>query len=94
MRKIRFGIIGCTKIANRSSLPALINSNFAELEIIGSRDIEKAKEFANKFKCKNFGTYDDVIENKNVDAVYISVPTGLHQEWAEKAAKSGKRVLC
>ena len=94
MGKIKFGIIGCSKIANRSSLPAIINSDFAELEIIGSRDIEKAKKFANKFKCKNFGIYEDVIESKNVDAVYISVPTGLHKKWAEKAAKAGKHVLC
>lgn len=94
MKKIRFGIIGCSKIANRSSLPAIINSDFSELEIIGSRDIEKAKKFADKFKCKNFGTYEEVIENKNVDAIYISVPTGLHQEWAKKAAKAGKHVLC
>jgi dTDP-3,4-didehydro-2,6-dideoxy-alpha-D-glucose 3-reductase len=94
LKKIRFGIIGCSKIADRSLLPAIINSDFAELEIIGSRDIEKAEKFANKFKCKNFGTYDDVIDGKNVDAIYISVPTGLHQKWAEKAAKSGKHVLC
>jgi predicted dehydrogenase len=94
LKKIKFGIIGCSKIADRSLLPAIINSDFAELEMIGSRDIEKAKKFANKFKCKNFGTYDEVIDGKNIDAVYISVPTGLHQEWAEKAAKSGKHVLC
>ncbi len=95
MKKIRFGIIGCSKIAYRSLLPAIIKSDYAELVIIGSRDKEKANKFAKDFNPRlGIGTYDDVINEKNVDAIYISVPIGLHQKWSEKAAKSGKHVLC
>ncbi|MGI0060957.1 MAG: Gfo/Idh/MocA family protein [Nitrosotalea sp.] len=92
--KLRFGVIGCSGIAERSTIPAIKNSQFAELQMIGSRSEKKAEEFARKFGCQNFGTYEEILENKEVDAVYISVPIGLHEEWTAKAAKAGKHVLC
>ena len=92
--KLKFGIIGCSRIAERSVIPAISNSEFGELKMIGSRSMEKAQQFANKFKCAKFGTYEDVINDNDVDAVYISLPVGLHEEWTVKAAKSGKHVLC
>lgn len=94
MKKLRFGIIGCSRIAESSVISSILNSKYAELEIIGSRTEKKSKQFANKFKCKNFGNYDDVLESDNVDAVYVSLPVGLHKEWTIKAAKSGKHILC
>lgn len=93
-QKIRFGIIGCSKIANRSTIPAMKNSNFAELKMISSRSNEKAKKFARFFGCENFGTYNDVIQSEEIDAVYISLPIGLHEEWSIKASEAGKHVLC
>ncbi len=92
--KIRFGIIGCSNIAEISTIPAIKESKFAKLEFIGSRDKKKAKIFAEKFNCKKFGTYEDVIKSKNVDAVYISTPVALHEIWAIKAAKNKKNILC
>jgi predicted dehydrogenase len=92
--KLRFGIIGCSRIASSSTIPAIINSEFSELAMIGSRSEEKGKQFAEKFNCKKFGTYDEVLEDKSIDAVYISLPVGLHEEWTIKAAKSGKHILC
>lgn len=92
--KIRFGIIGCSKIANRSTIPAILNSNSAQLEMIGSRSLDTARTFVKKFGCKKFGSYEEVIQCKDIDAVYISLPIALHEEWAIKAAKSGKHVLC
>lgn len=94
MKKLRFGIIGCSRIAESSVIPSILNSKYAELEIIGSRTRKKSKQFANKFKCKNIGNYDDVLESDNVDAVYVSLPVGLHKEWTIKAAESGKHILC
>ena len=94
MKKLRFGIIGCSRIAESSVIPSIQNSKYSDLEIVGSRNTKKSKDFANKFKCKNFGSYEDVLENDNVDAVYISVPVGLHEKWATKAAKNGKHILC
>jgi NDP-hexose-3-ketoreductase len=92
MEPLKFGIIGCSRIAKRSVIPAIIKSEFAELEIIGSRSTDKAKEFAKEFNCKKFGTYEDVILDDSVDVVYISTPIGIHVEWSKKATSSGKHV--
>ena len=92
LKKMKFGIIGCSRIAKRSVIPAILKSEFAELEIIGSRSTDKAKEFANEFKCEKFGTYEDVISNDAVDVVYISTPIDTHAEWSNKATAAGKHV--
>jgi NDP-hexose-3-ketoreductase len=94
MNSIKIGIIGCSRIAKRSVIPAIIKSKYAEIEIIGSRIENKAKEVSKEFNCKKYGTYEDVIKNKSVDAVYISTPIGTHEEWAIKAASEGKHVYC
>ena len=92
MTRLKFGIIGCSRIAKRSVIPAIIKSEFAELEIIGSRSTDKAKEFANEFKCEKFGTYEDVISDDSVDVVYISTPIDTHAEWSNKATAAEKHV--
>ena len=92
MEPLKFGIIGCSRIAKRSVIPAIIKSEFAELEIIGSRSTDKAKEFAKDFNCKKFGSYEDVISDDSVDIVYISTPIGTHEEWSIKAIAAGKHV--
>jgi len=92
--KTRFGIIGCSSIAKKSAIPAIIIGKNSTLEMIGSRTITKAKKFAKEFSCSKFGNYDDVLKNDDIDAVYISLPMNLHEKWTIKAAKSGKHVLC
>ena len=92
--KIKFGVIGCSRISQRSVIPAIINSKNSEIEMIGSRSLEKAEQFSNEFNCEKFGNYDDVISNNDVDVVYISTPIGTHEEWIKKAASAGKHILC
>jgi len=92
LETIKFGIIGCSRIAKRSVIPAIIKSEFAELEMIGSRSTDKAKKFASEFNCEKFGTYEDVISDDSVDAVYISTPISTHREWSIKATAAGKHV--
>jgi predicted dehydrogenase len=92
--KINIGIIGCSTIAKNSTIDSILKSNNAKLEHIGSRSNDKALEFSKIFGCKKYGTYDDVINDKNVDVVYISTPVGNHEEWVLKSAKKGKHVLC
>ena len=94
MKKIRFGIIGCSSIADRSTLPAMLNTPNVEIKMMGSRNTKKAKKFAQKFSCNFYGSYDEVLENDDVDAVYISLPIGLQEKWIIKSAKSGKHILC
>jgi len=93
-KKIKFGIIGCSRIGESSTIPAIRESKFSEIHMIGSRSEKKAKDFAKKFDCKLYGNYDDILENRKVQAVYISLPVGLHKEWSIKAAKAGKHILC
>ena len=93
MQKLKFGVIGCSKIAESSVIPAIIQSNYSELKIIGSRSKQKAESFAKKFHCSDFGSYQDVL-NSDVDVVYISLPVSMHEEWSIKAANAGKHVLC
>ena len=69
-----------------------MKSECAELEIIGSRSTDKAKEFASEFNCEKFGSYEDVISDDSVDAVYISTPIKSHAEWSKKATTAGKHV--
>ena len=92
MKPLKFGIIGCSRIAKRSVIPAIQKSEFAELEIIGSRSTDKAKEFAKEFNCEKFGSYEDVISDDSVDVVYISTPIHTHAEWSNKATAAGKHV--
>ena len=92
--KIRFGIIGCSSIAKKSTIPAIIASKNSTLEMIGSRSKTKANCFSDEFSCQKYGNYEEVLENDDVDAVYISLPMNLHEEWSIKAAKSGKHILC
>lgn len=92
--KIHFGIIGCSSVAKNSLIPGLLRTDNGHLEMIGSRSISKAKTFAKKFHCDSFGNYDEVLENKKIDAVYISLPIALQEKWIIKAAKAGKHILC
>lgn len=92
--KIKFGIIGCSSIAERNTIPAIIQAKNVELGFIGSRTLDKAKGFAKKFSCQNYGNYEEVLEQEDINAVYISLPIGLQEEWILKSAKCGKHILC
>lgn len=93
-KKIRFGVIGCSRVALKGMLPAMVDSAFIELVIIGSRDAEKAKEVAGRFGAHKWGTYEDVLRDKDIDTVYVSLPNALHEEWAVRALEAGKHVIC
>ena len=92
--KIKIGIIGCSTIAESSTIPAIGKSNKIKLEHIGSRSKEKAEKYAKKFQTKKYGNYQSVLDDDDVNAVYISTPIGNHEEWVIKAAKAGKHILC
>ena len=95
MRKsLRFGIIGCSSIAERITIPSIVESKFSRLENIGSRSTIKAKKFSEKFNSESYGNYENVLNDKNTDAVYISLPIGLQEKWIIKAANAQKHILC
>jgi dTDP-3,4-didehydro-2,6-dideoxy-alpha-D-glucose 3-reductase len=91
---LRFGIIGCSSVARRRFLPALQKSSLARLERIGSRSPAKAAEYALAFSCAKSGSYEAVLEDPEVDAIYISLPVVLHEHWLREAARRKKHILC
>ena len=91
---IKIGIIGCSTIAKNSTIPAITKSKNCKIEFIGSRSVEKAEKWAIDLDCKKFGTYKDVLDDSEIDVVYISTPVGNHEEWVVKAANAKKHILC
>lgn len=93
MKRIRIGILGCANIAHRSMIPALLSiPDKFEVVAVASRTLEKASAFAQDFGCEAVAPYEAMLERKDVDALYIPLPTGLHKEWINKALKAGKHV--
>ena len=94
MDRMRFGIIGCSNIAQKAFLPAIKKSLVANIAGVASRSPEKARKFASIYKCLAFESYEALLKSPEVDAVYISTPTGTHVHWATLAAQAGKHILC
>lgn len=93
-RKINFGILGVARI-NRKIVPAIQRSPYAELHAIGSRDRAKANAYAKEHSIpKAYGSYEEVLSDSQIDAVYIPLPNTYHLEWVKKAAKAKKHILC
>ncbi len=95
MSKIRWGIISTAKIGREKVIPAIQNSMHGEVVAIASRGIEEAKKSAAQLKIlKAYGSYEELLEDKDIDAIYIPLPNHLHVSWAIKALQAGKHVLC
>ncbi len=93
MKKIHFGILGCSEFAMRAMAPAMKDCSNIELTAIASRNVEKAKMYSERFSCKAVEGYAALLAQKNIDVVYIPLPTGLHAEWISQAIDAGKHVL-
>ncbi|GAA4979961.1 aldo/keto reductase [Actinopolymorpha pittospori] len=92
--KLGWGILGPGNIARRfaADLPA---SRTGVLVAVGSRDIDKANKFAAEFGgARGYGSYEELLNDDEVDAVYISTPHPQHAQWAIRAAEAGKHILC
>ncbi len=91
--KLNWGIIGTGTIARRFAL-GLAESKTGKLAAIGSRTPGSAKKFAAEFPATAHASYDALLADPQVEAVYVSTPHPMHAEWAIKAADAGKHVLC
>ncbi|WP_186438423.1 Gfo/Idh/MocA family protein [Cohnella terricola] len=95
MKRLRWGILGCAAIADRAVIPAIQASETGELVGIASRNVEKARTKAEEFGIpKYYGSYEALLADKDIDAVYIPLPNHLHKEWTIAAAKASKHILC
>lgn len=91
---LRWGIIGAGRIALGAHLPA-IRAAGGSVEAIGSRDAYRADELARESGIpRAHGSYAELVSDPDIDAVYIGLPNGLHEEWCRRAAEAGKDVLC
>jgi predicted dehydrogenase len=94
-KKVRWGILGAANIAIKSVIPAMQSAENYEISAIASRNVAKAGQFAYELSIpKYFGSYNELLNDSAIDAVYIPLPNDLHLEWTIKAASAGKHVLC
>ncbi|MBO9608151.1 MAG: Gfo/Idh/MocA family oxidoreductase [Paenibacillaceae bacterium] len=93
--KLRWGIMGCANIAVRAVIPGIKLSELGEVVAIASRDVGKAEEKARELDIPfAYGSYEALLADPQVDAVYVPLPNHLHKEWTIRAAEAGKHVLC
>jgi xylose dehydrogenase (NAD/NADP) len=94
MNKLRWGLLSTARI-NQALLPPLRSSARNELTAVASRDLERAKVYADEWNIPRvFGSYEAMLADPDVDVIYNPLPNGLHMEWTVKAAQAGKHVLC
>jgi predicted dehydrogenase len=92
--KLRWGILGAAKI-NERLMPAFTQAKNAELCALASRSLQRAQAAAAAAGVATaYGSYEALLEDPAIDAVYIPLPNSLHAEWTMKAAERGKHVLC
>ena len=93
-QKLKWGILGTAHIATEQVIPAITNSLYGEVYAIASRNLEKAKTISKLYGIeKSYGSYGELLTDREVDAIYIPLPNHLHLEWAIKALEANKHVL-
>lgn len=93
MKKIRLGVLGAAKILEKSVGQSILLSPTVEFAGIAARDPDRARKLSNQFQTKAYTTYEELLADPSVDAVYIPLPVGLHHEWGLRALKAGKHVI-
>ncbi len=93
--KIRWGILSTAAIGLKKVIPAMQQGKYSIVAAIASRDLGKAQEAATKLGIpKAYGSYEELLADPNIDAIYNPLPNQLHVPWTKKAAEAGKHVLC
>lgn len=93
--KVRWGILSTARIGVVKVIPAIQQSNLGVVTAIASRSVMKAREAAEKLGIpKAYGSYEELLRDPDVDAIYNPLPNHLHVPWSLKALDAGKHVLC
>lgn len=93
--KVRWGVLGAADIAVKKVIPAMQAGEFSEITAIASRSLEKAEQAATDLNiAKFYGSYEELLDDSEIEAIYNPLPNHLHLEWSVKAAEAGKHVLC
>jgi predicted dehydrogenase len=93
--RVRWGVLGAAKIAVERVIPAMQLGEWAEVAAIASRDLERARRVAEGLGVpKAYGSYEELLADPEIEAVYNPLPNHLHVPWSIRAAEAGKHVLC
>ena len=94
-RKLRWGVLSTAAIGLKKVIPAMQLGQYTTVTAIASRDIKKAREAAGQVGIeKAYGSYEELLADPDVDAIYNPLPNQMHVPWTMKAAEAGKHVLC
>ena len=94
-KKVEWGVLGVANIAVNKVIPAMQRGVWSRVGAIASRDLEKARRAAEQLGIgKAYGSYEELLADPEVEAVYNPLPNHLHVPWSIKAAEAGKHVLC
>lgn len=95
MERVRWGVLSTARIARIHVIPALQAAEHAQVNAIASRQRERAASVAESLQIpKSHGTYDELLQDPEIDAVYIPLPNDQHVPWSLRALQAGKHVLC
>jgi predicted dehydrogenase len=95
MKKVRWGVLSTADIATEKVLPAMQQGEYCEIAAIASRRLEKAQAATKRLGIpKAYGSYEELLADPTIDAIYNPLPNHLHVPWSVKALQAGKHVLC
>jgi len=95
MKKVRWGVLSTANIGLEKVLPAMQKGEYCEITAIASQNLERGKAAAAQLGIPQaYGSYEELLADDNIDAVYIPLPNHLHVPWTKKALEAGKHVLC
>lgn len=93
--RVRWGVLSTAKIGIEQVIPAMQAGDYCQMEAIASRNLAKAQSAAKRLGItKTYGSYEELLADPDLDAVYIPLPNHLHVPWSIKALAAGKHVLC
>jgi predicted dehydrogenase len=93
--RIRWGVLSTANIGLKKVIPAMQKSALIEVAAIASRDLDRAKQAARELGIpKAYGSYEELLADPEIEAIYNPLPNQLHVPWSIKAAEAGKHVLC
>src|SRR5207245_235558 len=94
-KKVRWGILGAARIAVRKVIPGMQRGEWSEVAAIASRERRKAEDAAQALGIpKAYGSYEELLADQEIEAIYNPLPNHLHVPWSVRAAEAGKHVLC
>ena len=95
MGKVNWGVLGTANIARWATIPGMQLADNCNLYAVAGRNADKAERYREEFGFeKAYGSYEELLADEAVQAVYVPLPNGLHKQWVEAALKAGKHVLC